>query len=84
MLRGVGCADGAHALSSNGTERPRRYSVPIGSVAGVTTTWKSDAPPGTSTFVTRLARSWLNSSNEDTVTERCGSSFPLGGTGAAL
>ena len=57
MLRGVGCADGAHALSSNGTERPRRYSVPIGSVAGVTTTWKSDAPPGTSTFVTRLARS---------------------------
>src|SRR5215470_9082936 len=68
MAVAAGSAGGKQDILSNGTERPFRYSVPIGSVAGVTTTWKSGAPPGTRTSVTRLAKSWLNSSNEETVT----------------
>src|SRR2546422_389984 len=68
MLRAIGSAAGTHALSSNGPERPLRHSVPIGSIAGVMTTWKSDEPPGTSTVVTRFAKSLLKSSKEETLT----------------
>jgi hypothetical protein len=80
MLREAGSAGGTQDMSSYGTDRPFRYSVPIGSVAGVTTTWKSGAPPGTRTSVTRLARSWLNSSNDETVTDGCESVWSGGST----